>query len=73
MITKVVASFMEDKAASKVMKALKAAKDPTGCSTTAREQPGPSIRQSLVKNDPSQGAIVVGSSARSNCQENSAI
>ena len=47
-----VASILGGRLASKVREALKAAPDPTGCSTLVREQPGPSIRQSLVRNDP---------------------
>ena len=40
------------KLAGKVKEALAAAPNPTGCSTLVREQPGPSIKQQLVKSNP---------------------
>ena len=40
------------KLASKVREALAAAPDPTGCKTLVVEQPGPSVRQGLVRSDP---------------------
>ena len=46
-----VHSAVNSKLASKVREALKAAPDPTSCNTLVREQPGPSFRQSLVRND----------------------
>ena len=47
-----VPSTVDSKLASKVKEALKSSPDPTGCSTLVREQPGPSVTRSLVKNDP---------------------
>ena len=40
------------KLAEKVREALAAAPNPTGCSTLVREQPGPSIKQQLVRSNP---------------------
>ena len=40
------------KLAEKVKEALAAAPNPTGCSTLVREQPGPSVKQQLVKSNP---------------------
>ena len=40
------------KLAAKVKEALAAAPNPTGCTTLVREQPGPSVKQQLVKSNP---------------------
>jgi hypothetical protein len=40
------------KLAGKVREALAAAPDPTGCATLVREQPGPSVKQALVRSNP---------------------
>jgi hypothetical protein len=40
------------KLADRVREALAAAPDPTGCATLVREQPGPSVKQALVRSNP---------------------
>ena len=53
----------DSKLISKVREALATALDPTGCKTLVMEQPGPSVRQSLVRSDPLFGGAVAVTSA----------
>ena len=47
-----VPATVDGKLAAKVKEALAAAPNPTGCTTLVREQPGPSVKQQLVKSNP---------------------
>ena len=47
-----VPATKESRLAGLVREALQSAPDPTGCKTMVREQPGPSVRQCLVRSNP---------------------